>query len=400
MSDSYPKELSKWAESLKIPIEELEGRYDEEVEKLTTNHPEWDSEQIASRALKSTFAFAKSLKRTRAKPYDIMVIGLSGVRDMNTRKRNTLLTMYANEADRDAALAGHEGARVKVLINPETGEETPIVVDDREMIEWDDATTGKHRTAKNRYYGKELPVLYVRDILAVGMKSFPDDDEAADLKVLRISAMRGSAEAVPPMWEPIRTRLNIRQDHGVFADARTVGVTSWNTKIDVPWVADDIKTMEGRYEFLGNMPGMFQVEDLDESLETFHELNADDFSRFCVVEADIAFLSTEPNSTGSYSMALEDMEAFDVDAEAIQGFLPAEIYPYVKDCAEGTHVRAIVRTTKSDVWDSEKGGPADPDPETGEVPQRIQFNYLMVAPDPEGIVEREEYEDADEIYEG
>jgi hypothetical protein len=394
----FPGELEIWAESLKVPVQELQGEYESQIEKLSGNHPEWNDDQVAGRALKITFSFAKSLRRSRAKPYDIMVIGMSGVRDMNAGKRNRMIEMYIDETTREAALAGidEENARVKVLINQESGKETPIVVDTREFIEWEEAG-GKKRRAKNRYFGKELPILPVRDMVAVGMKSFPDGDEVAELQVIRISAMRGPAEQEPPMWVPIRTRLNIRSDLGIYADARTAQATTWGTKVDVGWVADDIDTLQGKYDFLGGMPDIFQVPDLGEELDAWHELNADDWNRFCIVEGDIAFLATEPNATGNYSLAIEDMEAFDLEADATQGFLPGELYEYVEEYAEGTHVRAIVRTNKSDVWDSEKNAVADPDPETGEIPQRIQFNYLMVVPDPDNLIYREEFDEADEI---
>lgn len=388
----YPSELSVWADSADTTEEELQKEYDAQVAKLTDNHPDWSEQKIADRAKKIIYSQVKALKRSRAKPWDILTLGVSGTRDMNNRKRNDLLERWNNPDTKEEAIVGFDGARIKLLIDQETGEEKAIVVDDREYIEFE--RDGQKRSFKNRNYGKELEVLPVRDVIAIGHRSF----EAEDLRVLRISAMRATALTYPKIGVPIRSRLNLREENEMFCDLRTAAVTKWTTEIDIDWDIiegiEDITTPEGMFELLSRLPDWMQVADLDEELADFHEQNAEDFGRACVIEGDVVFVSTEPNATGSYSMAVEDAEAFDLEADAIQGFVPGLLKEdgYI-DFDAGTHIRALVRTNKSPAWDSERNAPVEPDPETGEQEMRIQFNYLAIAADPDETVPLEDVYD-------
>jgi len=388
---AYPKELSQWASNVGVPVTELQKEYDAQLEALTANHPDWDEKKISGRATKIVYNQTKALKRSRAKPWDVLIVGVSGVRDMNSKKRRTLLERFNNPDTREEAITGFEGARIKLLVNEESGEGTPIVVDTREIIKY--TRDGQERSFKNREYGKELAILPVRDIVGIGMPSFDDD---ADLVICRISAQRASAEGCPDIGSVIRTRLNPREVNSMWADLRTAAVTKWTNVIEVDWeILDGIDptTPGGMYELLGRLPAWMQVSDLGEELDDFHEANKDDFGRACVVTGDAAFVSQEPNSNGSYQLAVEDGESFDMDAESTQGFVPAE----VRDAGflhfdSGTHLRALVRTNKSPAWDSENNRAVEPD-EDGIQEMRIQFNYLAIGADPEETVDVEDLDD-------
>jgi len=389
----YPNELAQWADKAGTPLAELQKEFDAEVEKLQANHPDWSETMLSTRATKIIYSTVKAMSRSKAKPYDLIVIGVSGTRDMNANKRKSLLQMYTNVDERETALIGVKGARVHVEIDDTTGEEKLTVVDDRQMIEFE--RNGQKQSFKNKNYGKSLEELHIRDIVAIGMQSFEDEE----LSVLRISAQRGSATVAPPIGVPIRVRLNKRDDGPGYMDMRTAAVTKWTAEIDVDWEfidGLDLTTSEGLYELLGKLPSWMQVEDLGDGLDDWHEANADDWNRVCVIEGAATFVGAEPNSTGSYSLGIEEIGSFDMDADALQGFAPEELKDFIA-FGPGTEYRALVRTNKSPAWDSETNRPVEADPDTGEQEMRVQFNYMMVAADPDATVVLDEIDEIDEI---
>lgn len=390
---SYPEELKVWSEKLGESVEDLQTRFTEEVALVKKNHPEMSPEVIASRALKILYSKIKSEMRSRAEPFDFIPLGLTSKRDMNARKKEDLLGRYAMPETRDESLTGSDGVRIKVMINQETGEEKPIVVDDREWIEFE--RDGKPAKFKNRGYGKELAETWVRDIIALGKRANSDEG----FRLLRINAMRGQADAVPVIGQALRTRFLVRKEDELVMDLRAAeNATVWNNAIQIPGVPD-ARTEAGMYELLGKLPDWLKISLGSEELKSYHKTMSDDYSRAALIEGDVTYIGHEANENGSFSVVFEDESNFDIESEGIQGYVPKELENWIQ-FSPGTHARALVRTGEGNVRDRDTGElvtVVDGDGKKVNVKRTI-FNILGIVADPSMKIPYEPIEDdAEEV---
>lgn len=367
---SYPEELKTWADVLGKSVEELQTEFNKKVSEVAKNHPEMQPEAVSQRALKILYAEIKSEMRSRAEPFDFVSMGVSSKRDMNARKKEDMLSKWANPETRDEAVTGLDGVRIKVTVNQETGEEKAIVVDDREWIEFE--RDGKPARFKNRNYGKELAETWVRDSVAIGKRS----NSAEGFRMLRINAMRGQADSYPQLGKSLRARFTVRKEDELSAELRTVEATTWNNPITISGIPD-ATSEKAMYELLGKLPDWLKVSLGSEELKDYHEKFKDDYGRIALVEGDVTYITHEPNENGSYMIVFEDESNFDLEAEGIQGYIPREVENWTH-FSPGTHVRALVRTGETAVRDRETGELTDA--------KRTIFNVFMVCADPDSKV--------------
>lgn len=369
---SYPEELKVWSEKLGESVEDLQTKFTEEVALVKKNHPEMTPEVVALRALKILYSKIKSDMRSRAEPFDFVPVGVTSKRDMNVRKKEDLLAKYANPDTREEALAGIDGIRIKVTINQVTGDETPIVVDDREWIEFQ--RDGKDAKFKNRSYGKELAETWVRDEIAIGKRANSNEG----FRILRINSLKNQAEGYPKLGQSMRSRFTVRKEDELIVDLRSVEQTSWTNLIMIPGVKD-ATTEAGMYDLLGKLPDWLKTSLGSEELKDIHEKFKDDYSRVAMIEGDVTYIGHEANENGSFMIVFEDESNFDIESEGIQGYIPKELEPWIQ-FSPGTHVRALVRTGEGNVRDRDTGEFMK-DTEGNNV-KRIIFNVLGIAADP------------------
>jgi tellurite resistance-related uncharacterized protein len=377
---SYPNELQVWADKIGEPVKDLQQRYTDEIADVKKNHPEMSDEGSKNRALKILYSKIKADMRSRAEAFDFIPMGVTSKRDMNQRKKEDFLAKYANVATRDEALTGTDGVRVKVMINQETGEEKPIVVDDREWIEFQ--RDGKDAKFKNRGFGKELAETNVRDIIAIGKRSGTSEG----WRILRINAMRSLADSWPTLGAQLKTKFNVRKEDELTVDVRAAEVTQWNNVISIPGMPD-ATTEEGMYKLLGSLPDWLKTSLGSEDLKDYHEVNKEDYSRVALVEGDITYVGHDANENGSHMVVFEDESSFDIEAEGIQGYVGKELKDWIQ-FSPGTHVRALVRTGEGNVRDRESGELVTTTNDKGEKVnvKRVIFSVLGIVADPDSKV--------------
>lgn len=389
---SYPNEIQIWADKLGEPVKDLQQRYTEEVADVKKNHPEMADEGVKNRALKILYSKIKAEMRSRAEAFDYIPIGVTSKRDMNERKKEAMLAKYASTETREEALVGIDGVRIKVMINQETGEEKPIVVDDREWIEFE--RDGKPAKFKNRGYGKELAETFVRDVIALGKRSGTSEG----WRILKINAMRGQADSYPVMGSHQKTRFNPRKEDEVSIDVRTAEATNWSSSTTIPGMPD-ASTEEGMYQLLGMLPDWLKLSLGAEDLKDYHEIHKEDYSRVALVEGTVTYIGHEANENGSYMVVFEDESNFDIEAEGIQGYIGKELKDWIQ-FSPGTNVRALIRTGEGNVRDRESGELVKETNSEGELvnKKRVIFSVLGICADPEAKVEYHPVEDeAEEV---
>ena len=103
-------------------------------------------------------------------------------------------------------------------------------------------------------------------------------------------------------------------------------------------------------EILADSPEEFRCELAD--LMDWHEEHSADQRRVVIVEADVIYVATQPNSVGSYMMVIEDESTMDIEGEGITVFVHSQIASQL-DFGAGSRVFVVARTSTGAYYDRE-----------------------------------------------
>lgn len=81
-ADITAKRLAQWAESIGLPVDELEGWMQKYVDLVKRTHPSYTQIQVQRTARYKVYADVKSAKRSPSKPFDMIHLGYGSKRDI------------------------------------------------------------------------------------------------------------------------------------------------------------------------------------------------------------------------------------------------------------------------------------------------------------------------------
>jgi len=301
--------LKKFAEKLSISFEQVESEFNEILKEEKEIHKDLPFEQQEMRALKRLSLVYKKQMRSPAVGFEGIIIAASDSVDIVAKQKREALEQYKNDPQ-NAIMEG---------------------VTDEEGTPLDTRATWSTGNANPRF-GKPLPEHnYLRNIWVIA--TLAKSEESPKLYQMILSGDKANDEL--PIFKPTRF---MAIDKGDKLNASTFTNFVVDETLNLP------KINELVLQFLDKTK-------LSE-LESYHNLNKDDFNRLVVVEGDVSMLNLEPTSFGSRVLVLEDSEASleDLESKSLTCWVGENIDI---DFAEGSKIMVIGRTSQGNKKDAE-----------------------------------------------
>jgi len=315
--------LKKFTEKLSITEDEVKKDYSELVEDEKKVHPNFSDEDKEKRALQRLVTIYKKQLRSPAVGFEGCIIGIGDCID-------TVARMRAN-------------AKKQFNENPQIAIQNGVTDEDGNPLDmrekWSD-------DRPNPNFGKPLPEhSYLRNIYGIALKTGKDDKPK--FFSMSLSGKIADNEDMP-LFKSLKFRAIDRTSPQDIDHLYTLNSSSFTE-----FKEDSSVKLPKPKELLETYCKSLFV-DIDK-LEQYHQSNAENYNRLCIVEGDVSMLVLDPTSTGSRRMVIEDAENLDIESPGITCWLPPRLDI---DFGEQSKVLVIGRTAQGKKRD-EAGNPTD-----------------------------------------
>jgi len=311
--------IKAWSEKTSLPIEEIEKELASLVEEEKQIHKELPFEQQELRALQRLALLYRKILRSPAVGFEGFILGISDCVDILAKRRREAKELYKT----DPQLAVTQG----------TTNEEGIPLETKET--WPDGRAYQQ-------YGKPLPEHnYLRNVFGIAKKV--NSEESASFFTMVLNGEKAQNDLIP-VFNSIRFSAI---DKGTENNVKKLNPSTFTN-----FLVDDSLNIPIE-ETLKQYQTVIGISEL----ESYHNINKEDFNRLAVVEGDVSLMNLEPTLFGSRIMILEDSNANleDLNAKSLTCWIPERVK---LNFGEGSKVLVVGRTAQGKKKD-EQGNVTD-----------------------------------------